>query len=173
MFSDVLAYIGDHIAAIITGVLIVAFIPIAKWFGGWYWVKKKQQNPAYLEWQISFLQEHSMLPFFVIEARTLKMLKTNKALRRLFSTGKESFEGKSWYRLIHNHDRQEFLTAMRAAIADQSNFTYECSVVLPDNTELEMLWVAEPFIELGSTRALGGTVSVISKGEWVKGGRGT
>src|SRR5260221_8449203 len=159
--SDIISYLGDriiYIAGVFAGIPVIYVA--GRWMIGWYWDKRKRENASFLEWQINLLQENSMAPIFIIEARTLKLFKTNKACRRLFSAGKEHFENRNYYRLIEPSELNGFLHAIRNAIKDQSSFTYETGCVLPDSTKLRMVWELEPFIEMGATRALGGSVRI-------------
>lgn len=165
MFNDLLASIPDWITklgAVLAALL--AIVPVAWKFYGWYFDRKKKYNVLFLEWRISLLEGSILMPLFILEASSLKMLRTNKPFRTIFNGHSDMFEGKSWTGVIKQSEREGFLNALRTAIKEQSDFSYEAVSVIAGRN-VHILWTARPFVHLKGTRAVGGTVEIKSRGD--------
>lgn len=157
VYVDLLLYAAKVIASLVA--LSAVGVTARKLFH-WYVDKYKRENRTFLEFQLNYVQEHSMFPFFLIDNH-LRIVRTNIALRRLFSAGSESFEGKNWFRLIEPNELGHVITIWNESIEQKSSYTNVVGVVLPDGTKLKMMITAEPFIYAGKTRAFIGTAAIV------------
>lgn len=159
---EILSFIGEHIlkiAAVFVAVPVI-FGP-GRWAFDWYVDRYKRQNRAWHEFLIREIYEKSFIPYFIIESKALNCTFTNHALRRLFVSGDEGFEGTNWFRFIEPKELADVVRSWREAFTNRSNYTNEVKIVLHDGTKLRILITAEPFIYAGQARAYIGTVRVL------------
>lgn len=159
---ELLSHTGSaiiFISAVIAASTAIA-VMAAKAFH-WYVQKFKRQNRSWHGFLIKELYEKSFQPYFIIESKKLECTFTNTALRRLFVSGSENFDGKNWFRLIDPADLPDVIRAWRDAFDNRSSYTNITSMILPDGTKLTMEVTGEPFIYAGKTRAFIGRVRVV------------